>query len=47
MIEKMSKSDNQEKTSGKINPEMTIRALESEVRYWKLRYDLLKKNKSE
>jgi hypothetical protein len=43
MIEKMSKSSNFEKTNVEITAEIKITALESEVRYWRLRYELLKK----
>lgn len=43
MVEKMAKSKNDEMTSNEITVEMKISSLESQVHYWKLKYELLEK----
>jgi predicted nucleic acid-binding Zn-ribbon protein len=43
MPEKMSKSSDNKAHIGEISDEVRISALESEVRYWKTRYELLEK----
>ena len=42
-MEKMSKSNSNEPTMDEIPVEVRISALQSEVNYWKTRYELLEK----